>query len=257
MFDGDEARIEELKNFIKSDNKDDPSVIDFNKILPMPGSLDIPHGSLTTTAINAYISVINPENKDFPTYSKVSREELSRIMNMIKKYDKFVAHEYAADRSLSKLEDDVSNAHSSGIKTLSDLINKGRQYVHNLDTYGALTWYDWRIKNWDTKWNAYDTGTTDKNVDIPIEIDEDNVLHTVLFREGTIMFDTAWGTPYNVIKELSKLYPDIAIHLAYADEDIGSNVGYIKFSNGEKVFESIPEDGSQIASTMAIIIKTS
>ena len=54
-----------------------------------------------------------------------------------------------------------------------------------LKKYGAKDWYDWRNKNWGTKWNSVDT-----------EITQDE-------REGlTYTFNTAWDCPREVVFKL-------------------------------------------------------
>ncbi len=44
--------------------------------------------------------------------------------------------------------------------------------------YGFDNWYDWRIANWDTKWNSYD---------VDVELDEMDRLY--------VSFLTAWSLP--------------------------------------------------------------
>ncbi len=72
-------------------------------------------------------------------------------------------------------------------------------------------WYDWNIKNWGTKWNAYD----------------------IMIEDDCIEFKTAWSTPALVIKALSLKIPDAEIRVEYADEDIGMNCGSYLCKNGE------------------------
>ena len=68
-------------------------------------------------------------------------------------------------------------------KTLEDKTdNKAKRM---LKKYGAKDWYDWRNKNWGTKWNSVDT-----------EITQDE-------REGlTYTFNTAWDCPREVVFKL-------------------------------------------------------
>lgn len=77
--------------------------------------------------------------------------------------------------------------------------------------YGAPDWYAWRLKNWDTKW-------------LPSE--------TVVVDEYTVEFQTPWSVPYNILREISKKYHTSVVDY-YADEDLGSNCGTLKFDNGE------------------------
>ena len=72
-------------------------------------------------------------------------------------------------------------------------------------------WYDWNIKNWWTKWNAYD-------------ISFDRVSDKKLI----IQFDTTWSTPEPVLKQMWIKFPDITFKVEYADEDIWYNAWVFK-----------------------------
>ena len=82
-------------------------------------------------------------------------------------------------------------------------------------------WYDWRCENWGTKWNSSGALIVDDN---------------------TYEFDTAWSTPYEVLVELSKQFPNSTISVDYADEDIGSNCGSYVLKNGELLEETNGDD---------------
>lgn len=73
----------------------------------------------------------------------------------------------------------------------------------------------WARKYWGTKWNGYDETTNDDKT--------------------SITFDTAWTSPFALIKALSKKFPTAEISVQYADEDLGSNCGYYLMLNGEIV----------------------
>ena len=55
-------------------------------------------------------------------------------------------------------------------------------------------WYDWRLQNWDTKWDAYDVVVTDEDPDC-LEIE----------------FNTAWSPPEAICNELREQYPDLSV----------------------------------------------
>lgn len=86
--------------------------------------------------------------------------------------------------------------------------------------YGRNNWYDWSIDNWGTKWNA--SNTQYKGIGL------DN--NRVFLR---FSFDTAWSCPFPIYEKLQKLYPDLAIEVEWADEDIGSNCGTISIYKDE------------------------
>ena len=99
----------------------------------------------------------------------------------------------------------------------------GRSACRNIQQFGCATWYEWCNRHWGTKWNAYDfTGETDP-----------------------ITFHTAWSSPWPVIRELSRQYPDIELTLSWADEDIGHNCGRYVYSGGNVTEEFIPADGRE------------
>ena len=65
---------------------------------------------------------------------------------------------------------------------------------------------DWANSVMGTKWGGYDYDEERSN-------------------EETLVFDTAWATPIEGLRELSADFPDKPIAVKYADEDTGRNVG--------------------------------
>lgn len=100
--------------------------------------------------------------------------------------------------------------------------------------FGHCDWYGWQTSNWGTKWNAYDQYEVDENC---------------------IEFNTAWSTPYSLLVNLSKMFPQVTFEVEYADEDFGYNVGKYVLLNGETIDQNIPDGGSQEAIEMAMDIK--
>ena len=71
-------------------------------------------------------------------------------------------------------------------------------------------WYDWRINNWGTKWNASE-----------VEVD------------GTsVTFETAWSAPNEVTAALAHRFPQQLIRHTWYDEDLGSNFGEEIYNQG-------------------------
>lgn len=93
----------------------------------------------------------------------------------------------------------------------------------------------WRIKNWDTKWDAY--GYRDG-----IKYDED---------KNEICFLTANRSARKLILALSRQYPDVLFELRYADDNFGFNVGEISIMAGEDFYGNIPKDNTFEAQEMA------
>ena len=70
-------------------------------------------------------------------------------------------------------------------------------------------WYNWRIHNWDTKWDAYDVVVTD---DDPESVE--------------IEFNTAWSPPEAICNQIREDYPDVSVSWFY-DEPGCEIAGYL------------------------------
>lgn len=132
-FSGEPVAIQNMLIAIR-DEKYGLGTIDFNKLIPMPESLNIECGSRTDKGLKAYrdfISVYTLENGitglDLLHIPKQSEDAFLRIRTDIQ----------------------------------PDEWELGRQAFQNQLQYGAPTWYEWSIQNWGTKWNAcgYEAGT--------------------------------------------------------------------------------------------------
>lgn len=210
---GDEIEVKKLFEYVKGE-----SAMDFNKIKPMPESLDIEIHSgiegwvkLCTGQID--VSVLfesmpktpkqHLEDKDFSYLSKrmEARNAIDILMGLRGNF-------------VSDFSDDE----------LSMFI----QALNNYREHKAISWYDWRSENWGTKWNAYGQDH-DKN------------------KDDTIWFQTAWASPVNLINELSSKFPLLELQLDYADEDSGCNTGNIRMKAGELIEINNPENESNEA----------
>ena len=72
-------------------------------------------------------------------------------------------------------------------------------------------WYDWRIHNWDTKWDCYDVNFVDEDPD-PENME--------------IEFNTAWSPPEAICHALREQYPDVSVSRFY-DEPGCEIAGYL------------------------------
>jgi len=66
--------------------------------------------------------------------------------------------------------------------------------------YGHTCWYEWRIHNWGTKWDASDS-TILENSDTLFEVS----------------FETAWAPPSPWVEYVSKLYPELTFIIYYLE----------------------------------------
>ena len=63
-------------------------------------------------------------------------------------------------------------------------------------------WYDWRLENWDTKWDVHE-------VDIEEERWKDEL------ESFTAEFQTAWAPPEGICARLRQLFPNVSISWFY------------------------------------------
>lgn len=178
-------KVNEIKNFLKGEN----GAIDFNNIVPQPQELNIESGSEGSLGYRYLVLIEGYKDIYHDTYDAYK--------------DKRVFFEAWEKRSK---ESQLKN------------IEIGKQYYCNIMKYGVPTWYEWRLRNWGTKWNAYSIEETSKNA---------------------IVFDTAWSCVLDLIVMLSERFPEVEFGYEYADEDSGFNVdgGYIL--NGEAFMQGI------------------
>ena len=118
---------------------------DFNKLIPMPESLDVAAGSTNAEDIYIYLSeMLTKDIVNDPLACKL-------ISNTFDKNYVLTVGERCKKLSL---EDTI----------LAQRYRSGKQLVENYQKYGYTTWYDWRNANWGTKWNACDTSIEDGSV---------------------------------------------------------------------------------------------
>lgn len=126
---GNEKKIHEMLEAIKSDNYG-LGTMDFNKIIPMPGSLNIEAGSRTDRGLKLYKEFIGEYlfDKKETDVLKISAETLVE-----------------SEKAYLSKRKDIESAEWE----------LGKTAWNNIQNYGVATWYDWSINNWGTKWNAY------------------------------------------------------------------------------------------------------
>lgn len=200
----DKNTIASIKDFVKSNDRE----FDFNKIVPMPASLNVESGSRTDTAIMVFLS-------DKLTTKPDKKKDKWKLA-----YE--VLHNFFSKDWVKELYDRLSKEPP---KDIDKLYEEGKQYVNNYKAYGAVTWYEWCNANWGTKWNACE-----------VTMDEPSN------EEVTYFFDTAWCCPYPVIAELSRLYPNVKIEHTFRNEDGYENIYTDTYLNGVLINEQTEID---------------
>lgn len=102
------------------------------------------------------------------------------------------------------------------------------EYAPENETHSTLPdWYQWRLKNWGTKWNAYNTNR---------------------LSDTEVSFDTAWASPDIFFQNLAQQHPEATITVEYADEDLGHNLGkYTLHNNTTTTPNTFPKEGTEEA----------
>lgn len=214
------ATADECKKILKSIQNDEEGggSISFQKIIPMPDSLNIESGSRTDQSLELLLTMKNP---DTPNYG------LSKIE---KKVFETTVERLNESRLFTKYNDHLEPGVVEQLLENGVTVTDGEKALKNLLEYGAPDWYNWRLHVWGTKWDAYEFG--DEHLDY-------------------VVFNTAWSTPLPVILEFSKKHPLQQFELQFADEDIGYNCGSLIIENGEVIEDNSPEEGTEEATEFA------
>lgn len=119
---GDPDKVKAMFEAIKIDEIGIGS-IDFNKIIPMPPTLEIESGSRTNRAVKLYQDFV-AESAAITLLDLVKNDENheNNIAELIKKYEEMA-------------KDDPG------------LMQLGEQYYQNIQNHGHPTWYQWCIAN--------------------------------------------------------------------------------------------------------------
>ena len=196
-FDCGPMEFRHLAESLRSSSLEPLGQVDFNRLIPMPASLDIEAGSRGETGYREYTAFL----KEAEGKSPEEKQSLE------KKY----RERFTEDPEIWEL---------------------GKQYSENIEKYGCPNWYDWCVSHWNTKWNAYHC--------VPVSASE-----------RRLEFLTAWSCVPPIVDAISKKVPSVQIGYAWADENIGYNVGKIVIRDGKLLEENIPKGGSKEAYEMS------
>ena len=223
---GNQLTIDVMLAVIKYDDKLD--TIDFNKIIPMPASLNITSSSNTPRCIETYLKAASPYiDTDFGV-EKMDAATYNNVLNKLRAQKVIFASDY--DLTLS-----ARDGIDLTVPETRTMLMDGKIYVDNVLRYGAPTWYEWHIEHWGSKWNSINPSPS--------------------FEKNILIFDTAWSNVTPVIVALSKMYPTISFEYAWADEDFGSNVGKRVIENGKIITDDTPTNCSKHAYELAAEIR--
>jgi hypothetical protein len=194
-IDCDDKTLKDIKKFISSKE----SAIDFNKIIPQPESLNVTSSSDAEDALHFLYYKPNTGKSEADPYGEEDWDDTEKYKSPYFS----LLDRISANSRLQKAKSSFTE----------EAIELAKKYKYNLDTYGFRTWYDWRCNNWGTKWNASEANDLDDGVS----------------------FETAWSSPYPVMRTISEMFPDATLTVDFADEDIGHNCGTYVLKAGEQI----------------------
>lgn len=240
----DKARFEQIKAFVGHGNAG--CDFDFNKIIPMPDELSVVDGTITTEVVRLYEWYCRPDSQydprlgiDEETFESIRMTEEDGIAIFGRGLPLAIDREKDLEADKEKLSRSVSILTDPEFRDVKlPALCAGFHYVRNKLHYGYYTWYGWACQYWGTKWNAMETG---------IQEDEESGLFCW-------KFETAWSAPFNVIRVLSVIFPEVSFELQYADEDIGCNCGIITYRDGEVIDEIYTNKGFSYADAQKFAI---
>ena len=130
-FSGDQSRIDELLVSIKGEE----TIFDFNRVIPMPESLNIETSSRTDSGLKAY--------RDFITMYTMDGTIEKDLLNIPKEKEEIFL----------KARPDIN----------LDEWNLGRTAFQNEQKYGSKSWFEFHIQAWGSKWNSYNSEMAEDN----------------------------------------------------------------------------------------------
>ena len=179
------------------------SLIDFNRIVPMPQDLNIECGTRTDNGIRRY--------KQFLSYLESNGRAKDDLSAIPKEWESEFQKQHGIDDTTFML---------------------GKKACQNIQKYGFPTWYEWCVNNWGTKWNAFNQKAV-----FPKELTEPGAPDEAK-TSLELYFKTAWSVAMPVIIALSKQFDQLEIRVEYADENFGYNCGEYLVRDGVVIAEN-------------------
>ncbi len=189
--------IDKILDAIKGNHGEGETLaIDFERIIPMPPTLKLTSGSVSSNAIALFSDSDARGMLSWPWVREAGVRDLDGLRQL--------------------LREQYLQRPSDGFATLDDF---AKQVIENHEKHGAPTWYEWSVKHWGTKWNAYSiTGGRTQSY------------------EAVIHFETAWSPPMPVLDKLAEMFPKAHLRLIWVDE--GSDKAHRDYwENGKRCVE--------------------
>ena len=201
--------LEKIKEELRGN---DGSPIDFDKIIPMPETLNV-DSPLHANDLMFYILTLAKD-----------RAEILELPQEILHFIQPILDKHKTDKSLDKLYKKYIQEYTEQVIAgtadkrddmgicLGISLLQGYRYFMNITRYGFDTWYKWCNTMWNTKWNASEGEVKLKG------------------NELEYYFETAWSGPWPIAAAISALYEgtEVTLNVGYEDPDGEDNVVYRK-----------------------------
>lgn len=224
-------RAQEVFKDLLTKDKGGNICFDFNKIIPMPESLNIICGTETDHCMEIYLTSVNPA-VDYFGDKKLDRAEFLSILEKVNS-NKRARHPSITTLSLEEIHQISKNislrygfSEENKHATLPEILEYGKQAIDNILTYGYRDWYDWRCAHWGTKWNACSTQIPGPGI-------------------AEVYFDTAWSPVNHLILELAARNPDCRFNYEFAEEQAGYFAGRLEYESGVEIKQEVYTAGSK------------
>ena len=178
------------------------------------------------------IYITGPEDKIKEFEDKAIRPEEEKVFSFdrINKRPEELDNTQCPPPKPKKIKVKTQSGEDLEVEEIEDCNNATPEMCKDLESrFGHNNWYDWNNWNWGTKWDCSES----------IYSQEDKMLE----------FQTAWSCPQEILLRMSEMFPDIQFNGSYADEDFGSNVGYIT-NGGAYSLDDLSEEACETAATL-------
>ena len=178
------------------------------------------------------IYITGPEDKIKEFEDKAIRLEEEKVFSFdrINKRPEELDNTQCPPPKPTKIKVKTQSGEDLEVEEIADCNNATPEMCKDLESrFGHNNWYDWNNWNWGTKWDCSES----------IYSQEDKMLE----------FQTAWSCPQEILLKMTEMFPDIQFNGSYADEDFGSNVGYIT-NGGAYSLDDLSEEACETAATL-------
>ncbi len=184
--------------------------LDFNKVLPMPETLDV-DSPLHGNDLMFYILTLA---KDRAEILELPQEILQFIQPILDKHKTNKSldelyKEYMQEYTKQVIAGTADKKDNMGLGMGISLL-QGYRYFMNITRYGFDTWHNWRTTMWNTKWNASEEEVELKG------------------NELEYYFETAWDGAWPIAAAISALYEgtEVTLNVGYEDPNGEDNAVY-------------------------------